>query len=181
MESTLSDFDIQDMELYMMSNATDQTLATAGIQNTERYMMMDVKEPSFTTACLLDFELAMMAHAMEPTFTGTGMMWNAFDPTSASSSLQDTEPSMMLNTIEPSFAAAGVQVSGLTTKSSTRPAAGDQWASKDDWKRLKPFIKRLYVDEDRKLKEVMTIMEKEHGFKATCVFSPKESELDLHH
>ena len=111
---------------------------------------------------------------MESNFTGAGlqnvepcMMWNVTDPISAVSNLQDTRPSMMLNAIEPTFAASNVQVSGVTTKSSNRPAAGDQWASKDDWKRVKPFIKRLYVDEDRKLKEVMAIMEKEHDFKAT--------------
>jgi hypothetical protein len=36
-----------------------------------------------------------------------------------------------------------------------------------DWKRARPLIKRLYLEEDRSLREVMTIMANEHGHKAT--------------
>jgi CBS domain containing-hemolysin-like protein len=38
---------------------------------------------------------------------------------------------------------------------------------KEDWARLKPLIEVLYVHENKPLKEVMQIMEREHGHKAT--------------
>jgi len=43
----------------------------------------------------------------------------------------------------------------------------NKWASRDDWERFRPLIKRLYVDEDQTLKNVMAIMLAEHGFNAT--------------
>jgi hypothetical protein len=42
-----------------------------------------------------------------------------------------------------------------------------QGPSAEDWKRLRPIIKGLYIDEDRTLKDVMNIMATEHGHKAT--------------
>jgi hypothetical protein len=38
--------------------------------------------------------------------------------------------------------------------------------SRDDWERHRPFIKRLYVDEGKELKEVIAIMT-QHGYNAT--------------
>jgi hypothetical protein len=38
--------------------------------------------------------------------------------------------------------------------------------TRDDWERYRPLIKRLYVDESRKLKEVVAIM-KQYGHIAT--------------
>lgn len=40
-------------------------------------------------------------------------------------------------------------------------------ASQAQWNRLRPQIKRLYVDEDKTLKEVMSIMSTEHGHHAS--------------
>jgi Clr5 domain len=40
-------------------------------------------------------------------------------------------------------------------------------ACRTEWDRLRPVIKRLYVDEDRTLNEVMTIMARDHGHRAT--------------
>jgi hypothetical protein len=36
-----------------------------------------------------------------------------------------------------------------------------------DWERHRSLIKRLYVDEGKKLKEVMAIMKTQYGHKAT--------------
>jgi hypothetical protein len=45
--------------------------------------------------------------------------------------------------------------------------ASGKWPSTEDWTRNQQLIKRLYVDEDRTLKDVMAIMERDHGHKAT--------------
>lgn len=37
----------------------------------------------------------------------------------------------------------------------------------EQWAKMQPVIKRLYVTEHRKLAEVMTILERQYGFKAT--------------
>jgi hypothetical protein len=36
-----------------------------------------------------------------------------------------------------------------------------------DWERVRPLIKHLYVEEDRTLSDVMSIMARDHGHKAT--------------
>jgi hypothetical protein len=36
-----------------------------------------------------------------------------------------------------------------------------------EWESKKSIIKHLYIDESRKLNEVMAILEKKHGFAAT--------------
>lgn len=48
-------------------------------------------------------------------------------------------------------------------------ATGSQkkWAEPKDWEDAKPVIVRLYMDEKKKLKEVMAEMEARHSFKAT--------------
>jgi Clr5 domain len=40
-------------------------------------------------------------------------------------------------------------------------------ASRSEWDLIRPLIKRLYVDEDKTLKEVMTIMAQDYGHHAT--------------
>jgi hypothetical protein len=37
----------------------------------------------------------------------------------------------------------------------------------DEWEALSPEIRRLYVDEHRKLRYIVQYMEREYGFKAT--------------
>lgn len=39
--------------------------------------------------------------------------------------------------------------------------------SADDWERLRPVIRRLYIDEGHTLKDVMNIMADKYGHKAT--------------
>jgi hypothetical protein len=39
--------------------------------------------------------------------------------------------------------------------------------SEGDWEPFKARIRQLYLDEDRPLKDVMAIMERDYGFKAT--------------
>lgn len=38
------------------------------------------------------------------------------------------------------------------------------------WESAKPIIKRLYVYENKQLKEVMTIMERDHGLRGSYVY-----------
>ena len=44
--------------------------------------------------------------------------------------------------------------------------------SEADWEPHRALIRRLYLEEDRPLKDVMAFMEREHGFKATSDFIP---------
>jgi hypothetical protein len=36
-----------------------------------------------------------------------------------------------------------------------------------EWNRFRPVIKHLYVDEEKTLKEVMAVMERDYGHRAT--------------
>ena len=45
-----------------------------------------------------------------------------------------------------------------------------KWAKASDWLAVMPTIKRLYKDEKKTLKEVIDIMEAQHGFYATFVY-----------
>lgn len=70
-------------------------------------------------------------------------------------------------------ASAGAAVAGeavkppqLTTyRLPTRTALPS--VSDEPWTTYKPIIQRLYIEEQRPLKEVMQIMEAEHGFRST--------------
>ena len=42
-----------------------------------------------------------------------------------------------------------------------------QGPSAEDWEHLRPIIRGLYIDEDRTLKDVMSIMANEHDHKAS--------------
>ena len=53
------------------------------------------------------------------------------------------------------------------TKGPTSAPSQRKWAKAPDWLAAMPTIKKLYKDERRTLKEVMTIMEKDHNFYAT--------------
>lgn len=46
------------------------------------------------------------------------------------------------------------------------PSRKIQYPSKEEWKRHKDEIVRLYVTEDRRLEDVRQLMEHEHNFKA---------------
>lgn len=50
---------------------------------------------------------------------------------------------------------------------STRAIGAGRCPSRYDWSKHMSEIKHLYIDEDRPLKEVMDIMQKEHNFVAT--------------
>ena len=41
------------------------------------------------------------------------------------------------------------------------------YASRTEWDRVRPIIKRFYVDEDKTLKEVMAIMARDYGHQAS--------------
>ena len=47
-----------------------------------------------------------------------------------------------------------------TASSSTHP-------TRTEWDLFRPVIKRLYVDEEKTLKEVMAVMERDYGHRAT--------------
>ncbi|PMD31519.1 hypothetical protein L207DRAFT_472191 [Hyaloscypha variabilis F] len=46
-------------------------------------------------------------------------------------------------------------------------ASYDRAASRAEWNRFRPLIKRLYVDEEKTLKEVIAIMERDYGHRAS--------------
>lgn len=50
---------------------------------------------------------------------------------------------------------------------SARPAKSGRTPSRYDWSKHMPTIKKLYIDEDKTLKEVLGIMQREHNFVAT--------------
>lgn len=50
---------------------------------------------------------------------------------------------------------------------SPKTSGGGRCPSRYDWSKHMPTIKHLYIEEDKTLKEVMGIMEKEHNFIAT--------------
>jgi hypothetical protein len=39
--------------------------------------------------------------------------------------------------------------------------------SEEDWEHFRAHIRQLYLEEDRPLKDVMTVMKRDYGFKAT--------------
>ncbi|KAG6353658.1 hypothetical protein INS49_005366 [Diaporthe citri] len=51
---------------------------------------------------------------------------------------------------------------------SPKTSSGGRCPSRYDWSKHMPTIKHLYIEEDKTLKEVMGIMEKEHNFIATA-------------
>jgi Clr5 domain len=44
-----------------------------------------------------------------------------------------------------------------------------RWAAPEDWEQYRTPIRKLYLEEDMPLKDVMAIMERRHGFYATSV------------
>lgn len=52
-------------------------------------------------------------------------------------------------------------------EASTKSTGAGRCPSRYDWSKHMATIKHLYIDEDRPLKEVMEIMQKEHNFVAT--------------
>jgi hypothetical protein len=54
------------------------------------------------------------------------------------------------------------------SKATTMSISATKWrTSEEDWEHHRARIRQLYLDEDRPLKEVIAIMQREHGFKAT--------------
>lgn len=51
--------------------------------------------------------------------------------------------------------------------SSKAAASRSKWASLEDWEKVKPLIRQMYVEEDRTLKHVMAIMASKYGHHAT--------------
>lgn len=52
-----------------------------------------------------------------------------------------------------------------TTQNMAPSTQAPGWATKEAWDRYRPLIVQLYAN--NKLKEVMRVMERDHGFKAT--------------
>jgi hypothetical protein len=50
---------------------------------------------------------------------------------------------------------------------SETPASTQGWPTEDDWSLHRSTIKRLYLEENKSLKELMEIMKREHALKAT--------------
>ena len=56
----------------------------------------------------------------------------------------------------------------VETPNATPAISLSAWATKEDWLQHQALIEQLY--KDRTLSEVMEFMERQLGFKATCVF-----------
>ncbi|KAJ4417851.1 hypothetical protein N0V82_005908 [Gnomoniopsis sp. IMI 355080] len=54
-----------------------------------------------------------------------------------------------------------------SAETSAKPVKSGRTPSRYDWSKHKPMIKKLYIDEDKTLKEMMEIMQREHNFVAT--------------
>jgi hypothetical protein len=54
-----------------------------------------------------------------------------------------------------------------TFGSRAAPQSSKTWATPTDWELYHDEIVRLYIDDDKPLKEVMDVMATEHGFHAT--------------
>ncbi|KAJ4388058.1 hypothetical protein N0V93_008663 [Gnomoniopsis smithogilvyi] len=54
-----------------------------------------------------------------------------------------------------------------SVETSTKPLKSGRTPSRYDWSKHKPIIKKLYIDEDKTLKEMLEIMQREHNFVAT--------------
>ena len=50
---------------------------------------------------------------------------------------------------------------------SETPVSAHGWPTEDDWALHRSTIKRLYLEENKTLKELMEIMKREHALKAT--------------
>ena len=51
----------------------------------------------------------------------------------------------------------------------TNATKSNGWATKEEWTKREEDIKQLYVHENKKLKEVKSLMESRYGFRATSV------------
>jgi hypothetical protein len=58
-----------------------------------------------------------------------------------------------------------VSVDSLLASETTASAQG--WPTEDDWALHRSIIRRLYLEENKTLKELMEIMKREHSLKAT--------------
>jgi hypothetical protein len=64
-----------------------------------------------------------------------------------------------------------ISVPGNSSLASSTVVSRDRWPNEEDWATHRFTIKRLYQDENKTLKEVMEIMNREYLVKATLVTS----------
>ena len=70
---------------------------------------------------------------------------------------------------QPHIMAASIESTNAIEAPNATPASSlSAWATKRDWIQHQALIGQLY--KDRTLSEVMEIMERQHGFRATCGF-----------
>jgi Clr5 domain len=55
----------------------------------------------------------------------------------------------------------------VSREPSVTPLAQTRYPTTEEWAGIKPVFTKLYISEDRTLKEVQTILEQKHGFSAT--------------
>ena len=58
--------------------------------------------------------------------------------------------------------------------------AQSQGPNPAEWERIKPVVQHLYVVEKRLLRDVVNIIDKHHGFRATYVFRITSSRSSSH-
>lgn len=64
-----------------------------------------------------------------------------------------------------------IPVPGNSFLASSTVVSRGRWPNEEDWATHRSTIKRLYLDENKTLKEVMEIMNREYLVKATLVTS----------
>lgn len=65
------------------------------------------------------------------------------------------------------FTAPTLSLDGRANATTQHVSNTKQGPSADDWERLRPIIKTLYIEEDRTLNDVKNIMADEYGHNAT--------------
>lgn len=61
----------------------------------------------------------------------------------------------------------GSSPEGDSVGTSAKPLKSGRTPSRYDWSKHRPIIKKLYIDEDKTLKEVLETMQREYDFVAT--------------
>jgi hypothetical protein len=64
---------------------------------------------------------------------------------------------------------------GNTVEVAQRPSAKEH--SEGEWRNKKELIRKLYLVDNRKLNDIMVIMESQHGFAATYALATLESTV----
>lgn len=92
-------------------------------------------------------------------------MHTAFSPFSDALRNSDAWPISPGDSSNDSHHGSSPEADGASTTAT--PVKSGRTPSRYDWSKYMPIIKKLYIDDDKTLKEVLEIMQREHNFVAT--------------